>query len=1164
MTTGVVVVTTPDQVLSQPVITNTAVRDGNGVYVNGTGASVSGTDVDISTTGTPFSNGLSVGVRVENGSVDLQGGTVSTSGTRFTRGLLATGSGAVITTNGTDISTSLATGVLDSHAVVATGGATIDLTGGSVATGGGRSYGLYSLGAGSFIKATDVAVSTRASIAVFADEGGAIDLIRGSVETNGLLAHGVVAGSDSTINLDGTSINVIGERSQGLLVNEAGGSIDATDVTVVTHGAAGYGAHATGADTFISLNGGSITTLNGAGDGTEGPTSSRSHAVLAEQGSHIEASNLAVSTHGQRSFAVHALTGSTIDLENVTVSTSGFEGYGLYAWGADSVINATNVNVTTTGGRGIAVWAYEGATLNIDGGVYHVQGEGAPGEPDRGANGFAAMGGPNSPSATINASNMTLITEGAGSIGLQIGGESGGDLYKGEIHLADSTVTVKGADGFAAHVGYGSVFTDNGSTLTATQGTGIRLVDNATVDLVGTTIIAAKETLVSNLNSAGQSQLITLGAGTTATQNNGTLLLVNREAAGADGVVTLTLADGSLTRGNIVDLGAKTTGGTDVTLGAGADWAGQMFGVRNFFSAPGGDVSFEGEAVIVGNLTGNGTSFTFSPEGGSIGGDVMLASGASTTGGSIQTPIFVAGDVSVDDTSIFGGNWVIAGDMASGGTLTPGNSIGRVSIGGDLTLGPSSVYAVEIDASGDADQVNVGGTARLDGVVTVTPLGGYLIGTPYTILTAGGFAGTSFDSVTFTDSFAFLSAQLSYSATDVVVTIDRNDVRYASFAQTANQAATANALDSLPLTTTLGMAAALMTAEEAPAAFNSLSGEINASAKGVLINDSEFLRAAVFNRLAGADRPGMASGISVAPLGYAAPAPGAAAAAFPVKAAPVAASAPASALWAQGFGSWGSTDGNGNAAQLDRDTGGFFIGGDTLFNDWRIGVLGGYSQTNFDVDARSSSGSSDNVHAGIYAGTNWGAVSFRAGAAYTWSDLSTSRFASLPGPQTLKADYDAGTAQAFGELGYGIQAGAFDFEPFAGLAYVNLNSDSFTETGGAAALYSASDDTDVTYTTLGLRGSTRFALGEAEATLKGMLGWRHAFGDVTPLSTFVFEAGGSPFSVAGLPIAEDALLVDVGLDVALNEAVSLGVAYSGQFGDGSTDQSVRGSLNWNF
>ncbi len=86
----------------------------------------------------------------------------------------------------------------------------------------------------------------------------------------------------------------------------------------------------------------------------------------------------------------------------------------------------------------------------------------------------------------------------------------------------------------------------------------------------------------------------------------------------------------------------------------------------------------------------------------------------------------------------------------------------------------------------------------------------------------------------------------------------------------------------------------------------------------------------------------------------------------------MAAPAPARALWALGFGSWGSTDGSSNAAQRDRDTGGFFIGGDTLFNDWRIGCAGRLQPDQFlAIDARSSSGSSDNVRiAGIYAGTN--------------------------------------------------------------------------------------------------------------------------------------------------------------------------------------------------
>lgn len=346
-------------------------------------------------------------------------------------------------------------------------------------------------------------------------------------------------------------------------------------------------------------------------------------------------------------------------------------------------------------------------------------------------------------------------------------------------------------------------------------------------------------------------------------------------------------------------------------------------------------------------------------------------------------------------------------------------------------------------------------------------------------------------------------------------------------------------------------------------AFNLLSGEIGASAKGVLINDSQFLRGAIFERLWSADNSRASGSMSVAPLGYAAPAAGPAP--FPVKGQPAPLPpAPASALWAQGFGSWGSTDGNGNAASLDRDTGGFFIGADTLVDTWRLGVVGGYSTTSFNVDDRVSSGDSDNFHLAIYTGTNWDAVRLRAGAAYSWNDVSTTRFATIPFAQTLEGDYDAGTAQVFGELGYGIGVAGFDLEPFVGLAYVSLNTDGYTETGGPAALTAGSDTTSVTYTTLGLRGSTSFALGSALATAKGMLGWRHAFGDVTPLATYSVAAGSDLFTVAGLPIAENSFLVDLGLDVAVSDSVTLGLAYGGQFGDGAQDQSVRGTLDWKF
>src|SRR5690606_23751443 len=132
-----------------------------------------------------------------------------------------------------------------------------------------------------------------------------------------------------------------------------------------------------------------------------------------------------------------------------------------------------------------------------------------------------------------------------------------------------------------------------------------------------------------------------------------------------------------------------------------------------------------------------------------------------------------------------------------------------------------------------------------------------------------------------------------------------------------------------------------------------LSGEIHASAQTALIEDSRFIRNAANDRTRAAFGD---AGASVAPvLAYG---PGD----TPMA---VAADHAGSVFWSQGFGSWGSTDSDGNAASLDRSTGGLLIGTDGVVGDWRIGLLAGYSQSSFDADDRTPSGDSDNYHLGI-------------------------------------------------------------------------------------------------------------------------------------------------------------------------------------------------------
>jgi outer membrane autotransporter protein len=272
------------------------------------------------------------------------------------------------------------------------------------------------------------------------------------------------------------------------------------------------------------------------------------------------------------------------------------------------------------------------------------------------------------------------------------------------------------------------------------------------------------------------------------------------------------------------------------------------------------------------------------------------------------------------------------------------------------------------------------------------------------------------------------------------------------------------------------------------------------------------------------------------------------------------------AIWGHAFGSFGHFDTDGNAARLGRSIGGMFIGGDGAVGDhWRLGALGGYSRSKFDVDALASSGSSDNYHLGVYGGGEWGAFGVRYGGAYSWHDLRTTRGVAFTGfADRLAAGYRAGTAQVFGEVGYQLGAGGMRYEPFANLAYVNLHTQGFTESGGAAALVAASQSTDTAFTTLGVRAQTTLVASPSEATLRGMLGGRHAYGDVVPTSIMTFAAGGNAFTIAGVPIAGDALVLDAGVDVKLTPAAMLGFSYGGQFGFGATDQSIKANLTVKF
>jgi outer membrane autotransporter protein len=414
--------------------------------------------------------------------------------------------------------------------------------------------------------------------------------------------------------------------------------------------------------------------------------------------------------------------------------------------------------------------------------------------------------------------------------------------------------------------------------------------------------------------------------------------------------------------------------------------------------------------------------------------------------------------------------------------------------------------------------------------------------------------------------------------------------------QTPNQFSVARALEAGPLTSPLVLAILNQTVPGALRAFDALSGEIHGTLHTVLIDDARYARGAVLGRLRSMNFPGLPAGL--APLAFGGPQTASAAEAFaaidratgsdraesardealayvpkPRRAvrAPVVKPPPVPdtdlTFWTQGYGAWGRTNGDGNAASMHRDLGGFITGVDRSFGDiWRAGVAAGYSRANVSVADRSSSASVDSFHLTAYAGAQLGAWALRTGAAFAWHNIDTTRTVIFPGFFDVeRASYHGTTSQAFGEVGYGLMLGRVAAEPFAGAAWVRVETNSFAETGGIGALNGAATSQGVAYSTLGARFATSMMQANGMMVVpRASLAWQHAFGDVASTAALALQNTGTAFGIRGLPLARDAALVEAGLDFKLTLRATLGIAYTGQIASAAQDHGVRGRFVWNF
>lgn len=932
----------------------------------------------------------------------------------------------------------------------------------------------------------------------------------------------------------------------GLILTGAGVTMN-TNGFAVSGGAGGGGAGAGGGGAgLVLLNGGTITVATGAG-GTS--------VIAGGQGAdEYEGGNggagLFLYNGGSLSHQAGSITGG---------AGGGWAWAGSGGAGVLSNLGVIDNRAAITGGKG--------GDSNAGGTGY-----------GRGGAGLEAWGG--------SIANMAggSITGGAGGNQSDLnpvyvaGGGGAGIVFRdGQAASLDNAGTISGGSGgTAASTSHGA----GGVGVVGAVSGGISIVNSGMIagGLSGDGVTRANAVELYGSNNRFEIRAGSRTDGNVVVQGGGTN---NVLALGGS-------SNGSVNVGNLV---ASHTGFTAYEKTGSSSWVLSGSGSQHWFirngtlsgnsSSMAGDLTFDTGAGTRGVVFAQGTGGIYS---GTISGDGSF----TLTGGGFLTLVNAQGYTGT--TSVAGGTLIVNGSIAASsgvtvaagatlggtgivpttvvsGTLSPGNSVGTLTVQGGVTFNAGSTYRVEI-VGVTSDLLTVSGSASLAGTIQLVAGGGfYSFNTAYTVLSAASVNG-SFGTVSTEGSFGDgVTTTVSYTSNDVQVTLTPKRLTpvdpagnsptppsgpgFLGVTEPKNAYAVARAIDQA--VENGGDPSSLfaiynLPAASIPAAVNSLSGEVHTAAPAMAqLASDQFLRVMLDPTVAGR-------------LGAGAPGPGGASySGLARKDAdqPAAASrldAPLYSVWGSAYGSHGRTDGQAHVGSARRsiDDAHLAVGIDVRLMPGMVAgvaVSGGKARASLPgvlgkIDA-------DVFQAGLYGVTQLGLL--RLGGAVSYARLENDVSRSIPVLGSSLASSYATTAwsgrlQASAAL---LSWHGVSLSPLAAIQAGRARSPAVVETNwtgadaGALALAKRSDVSARSEFGLQIDSDTRFGGIPVSGYVRAA--WAHYFRRDADLTASLIGLPGAAFTATGARSDRNSALVSAGLAARLGENVSLGLNLDGEF-----------------